>query len=88
MEFKAAIYVNYKPSVLDPKAEAIKTALTRMDYDNVSAVLFGKYFELTLTAPDETAARAEVDHICDALLANVNMETYRFELTALTEVGA
>ncbi|EPC76636.1 phosphoribosylformylglycinamidine synthase subunit PurS, partial [Lacticaseibacillus paracasei subsp. paracasei Lpp221] len=25
--FKAKIYVTYKPSVLDPKAEVIKTAL-------------------------------------------------------------
>lgn len=36
--FKAKIYVNYKPSVLDPKAEAIKTALTRMDHQNVQDV--------------------------------------------------
>ncbi|WP_127849009.1 phosphoribosylformylglycinamidine synthase subunit PurS [Lacticaseibacillus hulanensis] len=86
--FKASIYVNYKPSVLDPKAEAIKTALKRMDYDNVESVLFGKYFELVLAAKDEQAASAQVDHICDALLANVNMETYRFELTEISEVKA
>jgi phosphoribosylformylglycinamidine synthase len=79
--FKAAIYVNYKPSVLDPKAEAIKTALKRMDYTNVDSVLFGKYFELTLDAADKAAATEQVDHICDALLANVNMETYRFEIS-------
>lgn len=47
--FKAKVYVTYKPSVLDPKAEVIKTALTRMDYHNVGDVLYGKYFELKLT---------------------------------------
>ena len=47
--FKAKVYVTYKPSVLDPKAEVIKTALTRMDYHNVDDVLYGKYFELKLT---------------------------------------
>ena len=38
--FKAKVYVTYKPSVLDPKAEVIKTALTRMDYHNVDDVLY------------------------------------------------
>ena len=46
--FKAKIYVTYKPSVLDPKAEVIKTALGRMAYHNVEDVLYGKYFELSL----------------------------------------
>ena len=40
--FKAKIYVTYKPSVLDPKAEVIKTALGRMAYHNVEDVLYGK----------------------------------------------
>ena len=48
--FKAKIYVTYKPSVLDPKAEVIKTALGRMAYHNVEDVLYGKYFELTLAS--------------------------------------
>ncbi|QEU47307.1 phosphoribosylformylglycinamidine synthase subunit PurS [Schleiferilactobacillus harbinensis] len=78
--FKAKIYVNYKPSVLDPKAEAIKTALTRMDHQNVQDVRYGKYFELLLQGNDEAAVRAQVEEICDQLLANVNMETYRFDL--------
>ncbi|KRM54528.1 phosphoribosylformylglycinamidine synthase subunit PurS [Lacticaseibacillus sharpeae] len=86
--FKAAIYVNYKPSVLDPKAEAIKTALTRMDYHNVTDVVFGKYFEIVLDAADAETARTQVDHICDELLANVNMETYRFDLTEVSGVHA
>ena len=39
--FKAKIYVTYKPSVLDPKAEVIKTALGRMAY-NVSRQRSGR----------------------------------------------
>ena len=81
--FKAKVYVTYKPSVLDPKAEVIKTALTRMDYHNVDDVLYGKYFELKLTGTKE-AVEKQVDTICDQLLANVNMETYRFELEPST----
>lgn len=86
MNFLAKIHVSYKPSVLDPKAEAIKTALVRMNMNNVGAVLYGKYFELELTAPSAAAANAQVDRICDELLANVNMETYRFDLVQKSEV--
>ena len=85
--FKAKIYVTYKPSVLDPKAEVIKTALGRMAYHNVEDVLYGKYVELTL-AGSEADVRKQVDTICAQLLANVNMETYRFELEPMAEVNA
>jgi phosphoribosylformylglycinamidine synthase len=43
-------------------------------------VLYGKYFELELTAADKDAAAKQVDAICDQMLANVNMETYRFDI--------
>lgn len=86
--YQAKIYVNYKDSVLDPKAEAIKTALTRAAITNVQSLMVGKYFELTLTAPSQTAAEEQVDVICDQVLANVNMESYRYTVTEIAEVEA
>jgi phosphoribosylformylglycinamidine synthase len=52
-----------------------------MGYDNVEQVRIGKYVELTLTAADETAARQQLDQVCDQLLANPVIENYRFDLT-------
>ncbi len=46
--YLAKVYVTYKPSILDPKGEAIKDALHRLDYENVAAVTLGKYFEINL----------------------------------------
>ncbi|KRM88367.1 phosphoribosylformylglycinamidine synthase subunit PurS [Lacticaseibacillus thailandensis] len=83
--YKAKIFVNYKPSVLDPQAQAIHKALVRLGDDNVATVMMGKYFELTLTATDVDAATAQVDRICDRLLANVSMETYHFTVTPVGE---
>lgn len=78
----AKIYVTYKPSILDPKGESIKSALHRLDYENVTDVTMGKYFELKFqAAPDQ--AEATVQAICDQLLVNINMETYRFEIESL-----
>ncbi|WP_125702822.1 phosphoribosylformylglycinamidine synthase subunit PurS [Lacticaseibacillus daqingensis] len=82
--FKATIYVNYKPSVLDPKAEVIKKTLGRLGQTNVASVLVGKYFELTLSADSKEAAEQQVDRICDEMLANVNMESYRYDVAAVT----
>jgi len=50
--------------------------------------MVGKYFELTLTAPSQTAAEEQVDVICDQVLANVNMESYRYTVTEIAEVEA
>lgn len=76
--YKAEIYVSYKPSVLDPKAEVIKNTLARLGDTNVHSVSVGKYFELTLTAANQAAAEAQIDQLCDQMLANVNTEAYRF----------
>lgn len=80
--YLAKVYVTYKPSILDLKGEAIKDALHRLDYENVAAVTLGKYFEIKLT-PGEKPLAEQVDEMCDRLLANVNMETYRYEITEL-----
>ncbi|WP_225046971.1 phosphoribosylformylglycinamidine synthase subunit PurS [Lacticaseibacillus kribbianus] len=83
--YKAEIYVNYKPSVLDPKAEVIKQTLARLGDTNVATVLVGKYFELTLAADSQAAAEEQIDRICDSMLANVNMESYRFTVQAVAQ---
>ncbi|GAF40674.1 hypothetical protein FC83_GL002911 [Agrilactobacillus composti DSM 18527 = JCM 14202] len=84
--YLAKIYVTYKPSILDPKGESIKSALHRLAYENVADVTMGKYFELKLTGVDQDDVAAQVKDICDKLLVNVNMETYRFEIEALEAV--
>jgi len=76
------IYVTYKQSILDPKGEAVNDALHRLGYTNVEQVELGKYFEVKLRA-DDRPVETEVDQMCDQLLANVNMETYRYEITEM-----
>jgi len=76
------IYVTYKQSILDPKGEAVNDALHRLGYTNVEQVELGKYFEIKLRA-DDRPVETEVDEMCDQLLANVNMETYRYEITEM-----
>lgn len=79
------VYVTYKDSVLDPQGEAIKHAVHRMGYEEIEEIRIGKYFEIQV-APSQTPVEDTIEQICDKLLANVNMETYRYEIEEMEEV--
>ena len=77
---RARVFVTLKSGVLDPQGKAIETALHGLGFDGVSGVRQGKMIELDTGETDEAAARAKAEKMCDALLANPVMETYRIEL--------
>lgn len=79
------VYVTYKDSVLDPQGEAVKNAVHRLGYANIEDIRIGKYFEIQVSASEEEV-EATIEAICDRLLANVNMETYRYEINKMEEV--
>jgi phosphoribosylformylglycinamidine synthase len=78
--YQCCIYVTLRPSVLDPAGTAVESGLKQLGYDTVAGVRIGKYIELTVTAADETSARAQLAQMCDQLLANPVIENYRFDL--------
>ena len=80
ISYNARIYVTLRPSVLDPAGTAVQAGLAHLGYTNVDGLRIGKYMELSLTATDEAAARQQLDRMCDQLLANPVIETYRFDL--------
>lgn len=79
------VYVTYKDSVLDPQGEAVKNAVHRLGYDNIEDIRIGEYFEIQVSASEEEV-ESTIETICDRLLANVNMETYRYEINKMEEV--
>ncbi|KRK34133.1 phosphoribosylformylglycinamidine synthase subunit PurS [Loigolactobacillus bifermentans] len=81
--YHVKIYITYKESILDPQGETIKKTLHQLNYQNVASVTVGKYFEIDLAASDE-APEVEVERMCAELLANVNMESYRYEIEAVS----
>lgn len=78
------VYVTYKESVLDPKGEAVKGAVHRLGFNEIEEIRIGKYFEIKVSAAEEKV-EAMIEEICDKLLANVNMETYRYETLLMEE---
>ena len=77
---KARIHVVLKDGVLDPQGEAVRHALGAMGFDGVNGVRQGKVIELDLTETDKSAAHRQVSEMCEKLLANTVIESYRIEL--------
>jgi phosphoribosylformylglycinamidine synthase len=78
--FLARVHVTLKPTVNDPQGLTIRDGLRALDFKEVEGVRAGKYLELRLSAADVAKARERVDSMCDKLLANPIIESYRFEV--------
>lgn len=77
---RARVTVMLKPGVLDPQGEAVRRALGSLGFAGVEAVRQGKVLELDLAGTDRAAAEAEVARMCEALLANTVIESWRVEI--------
>ncbi|NYS25254.1 phosphoribosylformylglycinamidine synthase subunit PurS [Rhodobacteraceae bacterium 2376] len=77
---KARVVVMLKDGVLDPQGEAVRHALGSLGFDGVNGVRQGKLIELELAETDPAAAEAQLRDMCEKLLANTVIESYRIEL--------
>ena len=78
---KARITVTLRDGILDPQGKAIEGALAALGFAGVGGVRQGKIFDIELAETDPGKARADLDRMCEALLANLVIEDYAVELT-------
>ncbi len=76
----AHVYVTLKKGVHDPQGEAVRHALDAMGHKEVKGVRIGKYIEVDLADTPREQAEAKLAEVCEKLLANTVIESYRFEL--------
>ena len=77
---KARVTVMLKNGVLDVQGEAVRHALGTLGFTGITGVRQGKVIELDLTETDTAKAEANVTAMCDKLLANAVIESYRVEI--------
>lgn len=77
---RATVTVMLKAGVLDPQGEAVRRALGSLGFEGVDGVRQGKVIELDLAQQDRSRAEAEVKAMCERLLANTVIESYRIEI--------
>ena len=71
---KARVYVTFKPSVLDPQGQTIRTALHGLGHKGIEDVRQGKFFEITMQPGEDLEA------ISRDVLSNPVIEDYRIEI--------
>ena len=76
---KATVLVRPKQGILDPEGQAVESSLRQLGF-SVEAARIGRVVDLDVEATDPAAARAEVERMCEQLLANPLIESYEIEL--------
>lgn len=77
---KAIVTVGLKPGVLDVQGKAVANALHDLGFGDVEDARVGKVIELDLAGQDRDAAHAKVKEMCERLLANTVIESYRIDI--------
>jgi phosphoribosylformylglycinamidine synthase len=77
MTFTFEVLVALKPGLSDPQGKAVESALPALGWTNVAHVRVGKHVRLEVEAPDEAAARTQVEDMATRLLSNPVIEDFR-----------
>jgi phosphoribosylformylglycinamidine synthase subunit PurS len=80
---KATILVRPKHGILDPEGQAVEGSLKQLGFA-VSDARVGRLVDLELEAATVAEARAELERMCEQLLANPLIESYEIELPETT----
>lgn len=75
---KVNVYVTLKPALLDAQGKVVQGALENLGFASIESVRMGKYIEIEMA--DDGHLEQDVDEMCRKLLANPNIENYRFEI--------
>jgi len=81
--FEARVEVTHRPGIADPAGATVERALPALGYTNVTQVHIGKVIRLVVDAADAAAARAQVEEMCEHLLANPVIESYEVTISEL-----
>ncbi len=81
MKFTAEIDIMPHKELLDPQGKTVANNMKHLDLSGIADVRIGKHVTMSLEAASEGEARQMVDTACQKLLANLIVETYRFDLT-------
>jgi phosphoribosylformylglycinamidine synthase PurS subunit len=76
---RATVLVRPKPGILDPQGEAVQGSLKQLGFA-VKGARVGRVVDLELVNGDPQQTRAELERMCEQLLANPLIESYEIEL--------
>ena len=69
------VYVNFKPGILDPEAEAIKQTIKNMGNKSIQQIKKGKFFDIHVDK--KKGYLEEIEKISKDLLSNPVIENFK-----------
>jgi phosphoribosylformylglycinamidine synthase len=76
---RATVLVRPKAGILDPQGQAVEASLRQLGFP-VEHARVGRLVDLELGDTDPGTARAQLERMCERLLANPLIESYEIEL--------
>ena len=76
---KATVLIRPKEGILDPQGDAVRQSLQKLGFD-IHAARVGRVVDLDVEADDADRARAEIQRMCEELLANPLIESFEIRL--------
>jgi phosphoribosylformylglycinamidine synthase len=76
---KATVLIRPKEGILDPQGDAVRQSLQKLGFA-VHAARVGRVVDLDVEADDAAGARAEIQRMCEQLLANPLIESFEIRL--------
>jgi len=76
---KVTVLVRPKDGILDPQGEAVQESLRKLGF-GVGGARVGRLVDLDVEASSPAAARADVERMCNELLANPLIESFEIEV--------
>lgn len=77
---KARIHVFYKDGVFDPQGNTVQESLHRMGFTKLKSLRIGRVIDVELDCRSKEEAKIEVSKMCEKLLANPVIESYKQEI--------
>jgi phosphoribosylformylglycinamidine synthase subunit PurS len=76
---RATVLVRPKAGILDPQGQAVGSSLRDLGFP-VDTARVGRLIDLEVEAGTPAEAKAEIERMCESLLANPLIESYEIEL--------
>jgi phosphoribosylformylglycinamidine synthase len=73
------VLVRPKAGILDPQGQAVESSLRHLGFP-VSGTRVGRIVDIDVATEDVAEARAQIERMCEQLLANPLIESYEIEL--------
>jgi phosphoribosylformylglycinamidine synthase PurS subunit len=72
---RATVLVRPKPGILDPQGQAVESSLRHLGFE-VSNARVGRLVDIEVSTDDKAEALAQIERMCEQLLANPLIESY------------